>query len=244
MSERLEHTLNNRNVKHFCKNVTMASVDHPWAQVGECEWELPNPSKADPNGVAGIGADLEPSTLVAAYRRGLFPMRLGGRSGVLGWWSPDPRGVMPIRGFHASRTLQRSRTRFNITLNQDFVGVMQGCGDERRSHGWIDESFLTAYTAMHELGLAHSVEVRTESGEMVGGLYGVRIEGLFAGESMFHRATDASKVALWATCELLELGGVELFDVQWNTDHLHSLGAIDIGRDDYLRALRAAVRTS
>ena len=232
-----------RNVKSICQNVVMAGVDHPWDRVGDCVWQLPNPLATDPNGVAGVGADLEPATLVAAYRNGLFPMRLGGRSGLLGWWSPDPRGIMPIHDFHASRSLRRSRTRFQITLNQDFVGVMQGCGDERRSHGWIDESFLDAYTDLHRLGLAHSVEVWDERGDLVGGLYGVRIARLFAGESMFHRATDASKIALWATCELLELDGVELFDVQWNTDHLDSLGAIEIGRNDYLNLLRSAVGT-
>ncbi len=219
----------------------MAAADHPWEAVGECVWELPDPLQADSNGVAGVGADLEPSTLVAAYSQGLFPMRLSGRSGLLGWWSPDPRGVMPIQGFHASRSLRRARTNFSVTLDCDFVGVMQGCGDEARSHGWIDESFLGAYTDLHHLGIAHSVEVWDQAGELVGGLYGVRIAGLFAGESMFHRVTDASKVALWATCELLELGGVELFDVQWNTDHLASLGAIEIARAEYLRALRTAV---
>ena len=209
--------------------------------VGSTSWQLPDPRKTDRHGVAGVGADLEPATLVGAYRKGLFPMRLGGRSGPLGWWSPDPRGVMPIGSVHVSRSLRRSRRSMRVTVNQDFVGVMTGCGDERRPHGWIDESFLDAYIELHRLGVAHSIEVWSTEGELVGGLYGVRIRRFFAGESMFHRVTDASKVALWAACELFALDGVELFDVQWNTEHLATMGAIDISRAKYLRALAVAV---
>ena len=118
---------------------------------------------------------------------------------------------------------------------------MRGCADPRRPHGWIDESFVAAYTRLHELGWAHSVET-WHDGELVGGLYGVRIGGLFAGESMFHRVTDASKVACWATVELLRLDGAPLFDVQWTTPHLRTLGAVDVTRAEYLQLLAEAAR--
>ena len=209
--------------------------------LGECIWDLPSPDAADEHGVVAIGADLEPSTLMAAYRTGLFPMRLGGRSGPLGWWSPDPRGVMPLDGFKVSRSLRRHRRHFSVSVDRQFGAVMMGCADVRRPHGWIDDSFLDAYDRLHALGIAHSVEVWTPDGQLAGGLYGVRIGGFFAGESMFHRVTDASKVALWATCELLRLDGARLFDVQWTTEHLVSLGAVDVARSQYLALLADAV---
>jgi leucyl/phenylalanyl-tRNA---protein transferase len=184
-----------------------------------------------------VGGDLEPATLLEAYSRGLFPMRV---DDVLAWWSPDPRGILPLDGFHASRSLHRSRRRFDITVDVAFEEVVRACGDPRRAHGWIDASFVEAYTRLHALGWAHSVEA-WRGGDLVGGVYGVRIRRLFAGESMFHRVTDASKVALWAAVELLRADGVELFDVQWTTPHLRSLGAVEISRDDYLDALQAAV---
>jgi leucyl/phenylalanyl-tRNA--protein transferase len=204
-----------------------------------CQWELPDPARADADGVAGIGADLEPGTLLDAYRRGLFPMRLG-RRGALAWWSPDPRGVIPLDGFHACRSLHRARQRFTITIDAAFRAVMEGCADRKRPHGWIDDSVLDAYTRLAELGWAHSIEA-WEDGELAGGVYGVRIGRLFAGESMFHTRRDASKVALWALVECLGLDGVTLFDVQWTTPHLVSLGAVDLPRDDYLRRLQAAI---
>jgi leucyl/phenylalanyl-tRNA--protein transferase len=190
--------------------------------------------------IVGIGADLAPGTLLAAYRSGLFPMRLGA-IGPLAWWSPDPRGVIPIDGLHVSRSLRRSCAKFEIRVDCAFESVMRECADPRRPHGWIDEEFIRAYVALHELGWAHSVE--TWSGdELVGGVYGVAIGGLFAAESMFHRARDASKVALVALVELLYKGGATLLDVQWTTSHLVSLGAIDVTRDEYLRQLHAALQ--
>jgi len=176
-----------------------------------------------------------------AYRRGLFPMRA---DGVLAWWSPDPRGVIPLAGFHVSRSLRSHIPRFEIRVNTAFEAVMRACGDPRRPHGWIDESFVRAYTRLHELGWAHSVEVwraNAFDAELVGGLYGVRIRRLFAGESMFHRVTDASKVACWATVELLRLDHARLFDVQWTTPHLESLGAVDVTRTEYLSLLAEAL---
>jgi leucyl/phenylalanyl-tRNA--protein transferase len=204
-----------------------------------CSWELPDPRDADENDIVGIGADLEPATLLAAYRAGMFPMRLGPKAPVA-WWSPDPRGIIPLDGFHASRSLFRVRTRFDVTFDAAFAGVVAGCADPARPHGWIDESFAAAYTRLHEMGWAHSVEV-WQGGLLAGGLYGVRIGGLFAGESMFHAVRDASKVALWALVDGLRLDGASLLDVQWTTPHLASLGAIDIARSEYLRKVSAAV---
>ena len=158
----------------------------------------------------------------------------------LGWWSPDPRGIIPIGGLHVSRTLRRSCDRFDVRANSAFTDVMEECGDPRRSHGWINRQFVAAYGHLHALGWAHSVEVY-RGGELVGGVYGIGIGRFFAGESMFHRATDASKVALVALVDILGARGATLFDVQWTTDHLRSLGAIDVSRSEYLRRLADAV---
>jgi leucyl/phenylalanyl-tRNA--protein transferase len=190
--------------------------------------------------IVAIGGDLQPTTLIAAYAQGLFPMKV---EDVLAWWSPDPRGIMPLRGFHRSRSLRRSIPSFEVRIDTAFEAVMRACGDPRRPHGWIDEEFVTAYCRLHALGWAHSVEA-WQGGALAGGLYGVRIGGLFAGESMFHRVTDASKVALWATVELLRLDGASLFDVQWTTPHLESLGAIAVSRAEYSQLLDAAVGSS
>jgi leucyl/phenylalanyl-tRNA--protein transferase len=194
--------------------------------------------------IAGVGADLEPGTLLAAYRRGLFPMRLRARRPIA-WWSPDPRGVIPLDGLHVSRTLRRSCRDFEVRVDTAFDEVMHGCADPRRPHGWIDRSFQRAYRELHDLGWAHSVETWQvdDSGHEVlaGGLYGVAIGGLFAAESKFHRVRDASKVALVALVELMRAGGGELLDVQWTTDHLCALGAVDVTREEYLRRLARAV---
>jgi leucyl/phenylalanyl-tRNA--protein transferase len=200
-------------------------------------WDFPDADAAEgADEIVAVGADLEPGTLLAAYRKGLFPM-YAGRS--LAWWSPDPRGIMPLDAFHCSRSLRRALGDFEIRIDTAFVDVMLGCGDERRPHGWINTHFVDAYTRMHELGWVHSVET-WQDGALVGGLYGVRIGRFFAGESMFHRVTNASKVACWATVELLKLDGVTLFDVQWTTPHLRTLGAVDVDRSEYLRLLASA----
>lgn len=199
-------------------------------------YELPDPRDAEGDVVA-VGGDLEPGTVLAAYRAGLFPMRL---DGTLAWWSPDPRGIIPLDGFHASRSLRRAMPRFEIRIDTAFEEVMRACADPRRPHGWIDESFVAAYVRLYEMGWAHSVEAWRE-GELAGGLYGLRIGAFFAGESMFHRVTGASKVALWAAVGLLRADGVELFDVQWTTPHLRSLGAVDVSRAEYLDRLASVV---
>ena len=200
-------------------------------------WVLPSPERADSQGLVAIGADLEPGTLLAAYRSGLFPMPFSRRR--IGWWSPDPRGILPLDGLVVSRSLRRSCSRFDIRVDTSFELVMRKCGDPRRPHGWINDDFVRAYSLLHELGWAHSFETWLD-GDLVGGLYGVQIEGLFAGESMFHTATDASKVALVALVERLRDTGAQLLDVQWRTDHLASLGVVDVPRVEYLRRLEAA----
>ena len=199
-------------------------------------WDLPDPAPGDGEVIA-VGGDLEPGTVLDAYRRGLFPMRA---EGMLAWWSPEIRGVIPLDGFHVSRTLRAAIPTFEIRVDTAFEAVMRGCADPDRPHGWIDESFVAAYTRLHEMGWAHSVEAWRD-GKLVGGLYGLRIDRFFAGESMFHRVADASKAACWATVELLRLDGAQLFDVQWTTPHLKTLGAVDVPRADYLRRLAVAL---
>jgi leucyl/phenylalanyl-tRNA--protein transferase len=189
--------------------------------------------------VVGLGADLEPGTLLAAYRQGLFPMPVA-RHDVIAWWSPDPRGILPLDGLRVSRSLRRSCRRYELRIDTAFERVITACADPGRPHGWIDDSVREAYLRLHHLGWAHSVETWSSEGELVGGLYGVSIGGLFAGESMFHRATDASKVALVHLVALLRSGGATLLDVQWLTPHLASLGAIEIPRAEYLRRLDEA----
>ena len=206
-------------------------------------WRLPAPDAADEHGVAGIGADLEPGTLLAAYRSGLFPMGLGGRGqGPMGWWSPDPRGIIPLDGLHRSRSLKASARRVEVRVDSAFAEVVAACADPTRDGAWITPDIAAAYTRLHELGWAHSVEVWDDDG-LAGGLYGVAVGGLFAGESMFHRRTDASKVALMALVDLLSADGEprRLLDVQWATDHLRRLGAVDLDRPEYLRRLAVAL---
>jgi leucyl/phenylalanyl-tRNA--protein transferase len=203
-------------------------------------WLLPPAESADDTEIAGVGADLEPGTLLAAYRGGLFPMRVG-RGGPIAWWSPDPRGVIPLDAFRASRSLRRARRRFGVTVDADFETVMRACADPSRPHGWIDDEFVAAYTALHRLGWAHSVETWIDDGELGGGVYGVAIGGLFAAESMFHRVTDAGKAGLAALVDLLRAGGAALLDVQWTTPHLASLGAVDVPRAKYLELLADAL---
>ena len=207
---------------------------------------MPEPEQLRPGeDLVAVGADLEPGTLLAAYRSGMFPMPVDPRRRrtKMAWFSPDPRGVIPVDGLHVSRSLKRSIGRFEVRRDEAFTEVMRACGDPSRPGRWITEPVIDAYTTLHELGWAHSVEVYRH-GELVGGVYGVWIERFFAGEAMFHRATDASKVALVGLVEWLRAGSVELFDVQWVTPHLASLGAVDLSRDDYLARLAEAVRPS
>ena len=193
----------------------------------------------EPDGPVAIGGDLEPGTLLAAYRAAMFPMPIG-RRGRIGWWSPDPRAVLPLDRLRISRSLSRSLRRYDVTIDAAFESVIRSCADPKRPHGWITRDLIDAYTRLADLGWAHSIEC-WDDGELVGGLYGVSIGGFFAGESMFHRATDASKVALVRLVEVFaEIDGA-LIDVQWQTPHLGSLGVVEIPRVDYLGLLARAV---
>lgn len=206
------------------------------------DWELPSPERADESGVVGVGADLEPGTLLAAYRSGLFPMPVRDRRReLLAWWSPDPRGVLPLDGLRVSRSLRRSLSRYDVRLDTAFSDVIDACADPSRPGAWITSAVRDAYVRLHELGWAHSVEAWGNDGALVGGLYGVAIGGLFAGESMFSTRTDASKVALVGLVEVLRDGGASLLDVQWSTPHLATLGVRDVPRVLYLERMREAL---
>ncbi|HEX6476535.1 MAG TPA: leucyl/phenylalanyl-tRNA--protein transferase [Acidimicrobiales bacterium] len=199
--------------------------------------------------VVAVGADMEPGTLLAAYRSGLFPMplELAGRPPVMGWWSPDPRAILPLDGLRVSRSLARSCRRFELRVNTAFEAVGRACASPDRPGRWITPQISAAYDRLHQLGWAHSVEAwapgEGPGGEdlLAGGLYGVAIGGFFAGESMFHHRSDASKVALVALVERLVTGGATLLDVQWLTPHLARLGAVEISRERYLALLEDAI---
>jgi len=197
------------------------------------------PEAADEHGLVAIGGDLRPETLLDAYRHGVFPWF--DEMTPICWWSPDPRTVLPLDGLHVSRRLARTLRsgRFTVSVNRDFAGVIRGC-TEREEGTWITSEMVTAYERLHALGHAHSVEV-WQDGELAGGLYGVAVGGLFAGESMFHRRTDASKVALAALVGRLRERGFVLFDVQMTTPHLLRMGAVEIPRAEYLERLREAI---
>jgi len=186
-----------------------------------------------------VGADLEPGTLLAAYRHGLFPMPA--RRGVVAWWSPDPRGIVPLSGLRVSRSPRKSCDRFEIRVDHDFDQVIEACADRRRQGAWINRDIKKGYRRLHQLGWVHTVEAWSPDGKLAGGLYGVAIGGLFAGESMFHWQTDASKVALVALVSLLREGGASLLDVQWLTPHLESLGAVAVPRSSYHELLAGAL---
>ena len=205
-------------------------------------WTFPPPERWPPDDdLIAVGADLAPGTLLAAYRSGMFPMPFPGTTRP-GWWSPVERGVLPLDRLRVSRSLRKSIKRFEIRVDTAFEEVINACADRRRPDGWIDEGIRAAYLQLFQLGWVHSVEAWRE-GRLVGGLYGVAIGGLFAGESMFHRERDASKVALHALVSMLsdEHAGLRLLDTQWVTDHLARLGVIAIHRHVYLRRLRRAL---
>jgi leucyl/phenylalanyl-tRNA--protein transferase len=208
-------------------------------------WYWPALDRATPDGVIGVGADLEPGTLLSAYRGGIFPMPIQ-RRGPMAWWSPDPRGVLPLHRLRLTRSLRASCRRYQIRLDTAFDEVVEACADPRRPGGWITDEIRTAYGRLHRLGWAHSVEAwsREDPPRLVGGLYGVAIGGLFAGESMFHRARDGSKVALVGLVEVMRAAGPagRLLDVQWLTPHLASLGAVEVSRPEYLALLDRALQ--
>ena len=181
--------------------------------------------------------------LVSAYGSGWFPMAVG--AGDIRWFSPDPRGIIPLDGFHVPRRLARVMRSggFQIEINRRFEDVIRACAlADRDDDGgtWIDQEVFESYCALHDAGFAHSVEA-WHDGKLAGGLYGVALGGAFFGESMFHHVTDASKVALAALVERLRTRGFALLDTQWTTEHLEQFGAIDIPRTQYLRMLEQAL---
>ena len=207
------------------------------------DWRFPGPARFDPDDdLVAAGADLAPGTLLEAYRRGLFPMPSGRRGDPMLWFSPVLRGVLPLDGLRVSRSLRRSVRRFEIRVDTALPAVIEACADPRRPAGWIDPDIRAAYLELHRLGWVHSVEAWRD-GRLAGGLYGVSIGGLFAGESMFHHESDASKVALVGLVDLLRDTPDEprLLDVQWQTPHLASLGVVQMSRREYLGRLPEAV---
>jgi leucyl/phenylalanyl-tRNA--protein transferase len=186
---------------------------------------------------------IDPELLIAAYSRGLFPM--ADDQGRIFWYDPDPRGILPLESFHLPRRLAKTvrSGKFEIRTDTAFRAVMEACAEPARGRGetWISPELVDSYAALHELGLAHSVEAWL-GGALVGGLYGVAVRGLFAGESMFSRATDASKVALVHLVERLHRGGFLLLDTQFVTSHLARFGAIEISRVRYRVLLARALR--
>ncbi len=199
------------------------------------------PDWARQYGLVAVGGDLGPERLLDAYRHGVFPWY--DENMPICWWSPDPRAVFDLETFRPSRRLARTyrNGRFDFTVDQNFAGVIRGCADRPEEGTWITPEMIEAYERLHHWGHAHSVEAWQE-GELVGGIYGVTIGGFFAGESMFFRRRDASKVALVYLIDRLRLRGFTLFDTQFITEHTASLGAVEVSRREYLRRLRAAIR--
>jgi leucyl/phenylalanyl-tRNA--protein transferase len=200
---------------------------------------FPDPRSADARGLVAVGGDLSVLRLLAAYRAGIFPWT----AKPISWWSPDPRGIFELDGFHVSKSLEKiiRRNVFQVTRDQAFKEVMTGCaapGASRRET-WICPQFIAAYTRLHEAGHAHSVEC-WQDGKLAGGIYGVACGGLFAGESMFHRVSNGSKVALFHLVEHLRARKFSLFDIQMVTPITRRLGAVEIAREEYLTRLAVA----
>jgi leucyl/phenylalanyl-tRNA---protein transferase len=205
-------------------------------------WLLSNVPEPDEElGLVAVGGDLRPERLLAAYRQGIFPWYNDGDP--ICWWSPDPRAIFELDGLHVSRRLARTLRsgRFTVTFDRAFNEVLRGCADRPGEGTWITADMSAAYQEMHRLGHAHSVEV-WDGEVLAGGLYGVAVGGLFAGESMFTRVRDASKVALVFLVRHLRERGFRLFDIQLLTEHTARLGAVEIPRTEYLRRLAEALR--
>jgi leucyl/phenylalanyl-tRNA--protein transferase len=201
---------------------------------------FPDPERASPEGLVAVGGDLRPERLLAAYRRGIFPW-FDDNTPIL-WWSPDPRAVLELDGLHVSRRLARTvrSGRFTATADRAFGDVIRGCARRPGQGVWITDDMIAAYTELHRLGHAHSVEAWRD-GELAGGVYGVAVGGLFAGESMFTRVRDGSKVALVHLVERLRERGFQLFDIQFLNGHTARLGAVEVPRREYLRRLGEAL---
>ena len=208
-------------------------------------WDFPTLEQMPQDDLVILGADLKPETVIDSYRHGIFPMHIEvANKREIGWWSPQQRGILPLNKINISKSLQKSMKKFHVSFDQAFDQVIDGCGDDKRPQGWINKEIKIAYKKLFELGYVHSVEVWNKNDELVGGLYGVEIKGLFAGESMFHKETDASKTAMVSVVnKLKEAGGERIFDVQWQTPHLKSMGVIEISRSSYLNQLKKVLKT-
>lgn len=197
------------------------------------------PLQLNPNVVwpklTSFGSNWKPDTLLAAYRVGLFPMpyELDGAEVAIGWWSPQSRAIFYPDQIHVSNSLRSAINKFTITVDQDFESVIRACADPARERGWINEDVISAFSELHQMGFAHSIEVWDREGRLAGGLYGIEVGGIFAGESMFHSASNASKAALVHLGKLLADGSGRLIDTQWMTPHLESMGAKPIERRKY-----------
>lgn len=209
-------------------------------------WDFPSLEQMPKDDLVTLGADLKPETLIDSYKHGIFPMHIQiENKREIGWWSPLQRGILPLNKINISSSLQKSMKKYFVTFDQDFDAVIEGCGDDKRPKGWINKDIKTAYKKLFELGYVHSVEVWNKKDELVGGLYGVEVNGLFAGESMFHKQTDASKTAMvYLVNQLKEAGGERIFDVQWQTPHLKSMGVVKISRSKYISLLPEVMNTA
>jgi leucyl/phenylalanyl-tRNA--protein transferase len=208
-------------------------------------WDFPSPEQMPKDDLVTLGADLKPETLIDSYKHGIFPMHIQVENKrEIGWWSPQQRGILPLNKINVSSSLKKSMKKYFVTFDQDFDAVIEGCGDDKRPKGWINKDIKTAYKKLFDLGYVHSVEVWNKKDELVGGLYGVEVNGLFAGESMFHKQTDASKTAMvYLVNQLKEAGGERIFDVQWQTPHLKSMGVVKISRAKYISLLPEVLNT-
>ncbi|MEC5211297.1 leucyl/phenylalanyl-tRNA--protein transferase [Psychrobacter sp. PL15] len=223
------------------------NVDHmtPETLKSLGRYDFPNPADVDPNGigVVAVGGDLAPETLISAYAQGLFPWF--NEDEPIAWWCPEPRCVMVPTDYKPSKSLRRQakHERWQLTLNQAFDDVIHACSLPRSDglpegeHTWIHDEMIEAYTELHARGFAHSVEVWDDDGQLIGGLYGLKIGSIYFGESMFHRASNASKLAFWGLMRLCAQSNVALVDCQLPNEHLISLGATTLPRADFLSQL-------
>lgn len=219
-----------------------------WQKLAQlCLYDFPDASKLPKveGDLITLGADLDPETLIYAYSHGLFPMHINLENQTdektIGWFSPFKRAVFPLDGLRVTRSMRKSFQKYECRIDTCFAELMRLCMTVPRHNGWIDEQFVHAYTNLHELGFAHSVEIFYED-ELVGGLYGVGFAGFFAGESMVHTRRDASKVALMHLIEKLNANGATLLDAQWLTPHLASLGAREVDRKHYFELLSQSLQ--
>lgn len=214
-------------------------TDYPFEWIDESHPWMP-PEYATPEGIVGIGGQLRPQTLLNAYSSGIFPW-FNDDDPII-WWSPDPRCIIEFESFHIPKRFAATirKKPFEITINEAFEEVIFACGERREEGTWLTDSMIEAYLELHEAGHAHSLECWAGD-ELAGGIYGVAVGGFFAGESMFYRRTDASKVALVKLVERLKERGYELFDLQILNEHTAQFGALEIPRTDYLARVGEAI---